>query len=147
MELIKRSISAVIDVVIIRFMTIVTYCMMVSISYTVHNRGIFIRTKRFIWNEVHLILLYIVVMLCIHFLYFFVSEQKGNSIGKKLAKYEPVYGKTESRQAVRVALCKTGACVLYVVTVLYFLFTGNMPYDKVRSIPVINDEENCNVTE
>lgn len=131
MDIKKRSISAVVDVFIIRLMTIVTYCVTVSILSAVH-RGICITTKRYIGKMVYLILLYIVVMLCIHFLYFFVSEKKGNSIGKKLAKYEPAYGKTGGRQDVRVALCKTGACVLYVVTVLYFLFTGKMPYDKVR---------------
>lgn len=131
MDIIKRGISAVIDVCIIRLMTIVTYCMTVSISGAVHNRGIYITSKRYVRTAVYLILLYVVVMLCIHFLYFFVSEKKGNSIGKKLARYESL-GKTESRQAARVALCKTGACVLYVVTVLYFLFTGKMPYDKVR---------------
>lgn len=131
MDIKKRGISAVLDVFIIRLMTIVTYCVTVSISSVVHNRVIYITTKRYIRTAVYLILLYIVVMLCIHFLYFFVCEKEGNSIGKKLARYEGP-GKTESRQAVRVALCKTGACVLYVVTVLYFLFTGNMPYDKVR---------------
>lgn len=135
----KRSISAVVDVLIIRLITIMAYCMTVSISGAVHNRVIDITTKRSIRTAVYLILLYIVVMLCIHFLYFFISEKKGNSIGKKLAQYEPAYGKTESRQAVRVALCKTGACILYVVTVPYFLFTGNMPYDKVRK-----DEYQCN---
>lgn len=134
MDIKKRSISAVVDVLTIRIITIVTYCITVSISRTVHSRVIYIASKRYLWKTVYLILLYIVVMLCIHFLYFFVSEKKGNSIGKKLAKYEPTYGKTGNRQALRVALCKTGACVLYVVTVLYFLFTGKMPYDKVRSV-------------
>lgn len=133
MEIIQRSISAVVDVFIIRFMTSVTYCITVSISSAVHNRMIHIIGKRYIWDIIYLIFLYIVVMLCMHFLYFFISEKRGNSIGKKMAKYEPVYGKAESRQAVCVALCKTGACVLYLVTVPYFLFTGKMPYDKVRT--------------
>lgn len=132
MEIKQRSISAVIDVFIIRLITMVAYCITVSISGVVHNRVIRITAKKHIGDGIYLILLYIVVMLCIHFLYFFVSEKAGNSIGKKLAKYKPVYGKAESRQAVRVALCKTGACVLYVVTVPYFLFTGKMPYDEVR---------------
>lgn len=132
MDIKRRSISAVIDVFIIRLMTIVTYCITVSISSAVHSRVIYITSKRYLWKTVYLILLYIVVMLCIHFLYFFVSEKKGNSIGKKLAKYQSAYSKTGNRQALRVALCKTGACVLYVVTILYFLFTGKMPYDKVR---------------
>lgn len=134
MDIKRRSISAVLDVLIIRIITIVIYCITVSISSAVHSRVIYITSKRYIWNTVYLILLYIVVMLCIHFLYFFVSEKKGNSIGKKLVKYGPTYGKTGNRQALRVALCKTGACVLYVLTVLYFLFTGKMPYDKVRSV-------------
>lgn len=133
MGIIKRSISAVVDVFIIRLMTMVTYCISVSISGTVHNRVIYIIGKRYVWDVIYLILLYIVVMLCMHFLYFFISEKRGNSIGKKVAKYEPVYGKAENRQAACVALCKTGACVLYVVTVAYFLFTGKMPYDKVRT--------------
>lgn len=121
-----------VDVFIIRLMTIVTYCITVSISGVVHNKTIHIMAKRYVWDDIYLILLYIVVMLCIHFLYFFVSETEGSSIGKKLAKYEPVYGKAEARQAVYIALCKTRACVLYVVTVAWFLFTGEMPYDKVR---------------
>lgn len=133
MQIRKRSVSAMVDIFIIRFMTIVTYCITVSISGAVHNKVIHIMGKRYIWDAIYLILLYIADMLCIHFLYFFVSEKRGNSIGKKLAKYEPVYGKAESRKAVCVALCKTGACVLYVVTVPYFLFTGKMPYDKVRN--------------
>ncbi|MCM1424363.1 MAG: RDD family protein [bacterium] len=132
MDIKKRSIAAVADVLIIRFMTIVAYCVAVSLSSAVHNRVISITRKRHLWKTGVLILLYIAVMLCIHFLYFFLSEKAGISIGKKLMKYEPAYGKAGNRQAVRVALFKTGACVFYVVTVVYFLFMGKMPYDKVR---------------
>lgn len=132
MEIMKRSIAAVIDVFIIRLMTTVAYCMMVSISDAVYNRTICLTAKRYVGKSVYLVLLYIVVMMCIHFLYFFVSEIKGKSIGKRLVKYEPNYGKSEVGEAVKISLFKTGACVLYVVTVVYFLFTGNMPYDKVR---------------
>ncbi|MCM1234707.1 MAG: RDD family protein [Ruminococcus flavefaciens] len=132
MDIKKRSIAAVADVLLIRFMTIVTYCVTVSLSSALHNRVISITRKRYLWKTGVLILLYIAVMLCIHFLYFFLSEKAGASIGKKLAKYESAYGKAGNRQAARVALCKTGACVFYVVTVPYFLFAGKMPYDKVR---------------
>ncbi len=132
MQTMRRSISAVIDVFIIRLMTVVLYCMTVSISDKVYNRVICITTKRYLGKAVYLIVLYIIIMLCAHFLYFFVGERKGNSIGKQIAKYKVAYGKVENRQAAIVALCKTVACILYVITFLYFLFAGKMPYDKVR---------------
>ncbi len=147
MKITKRSISAVIDVFFMRLITVVMYCMTVSISHTIHNRSICITRDRYIWKALHLVLLYIVVMLCVHFLYFFVSERMGSSIGKRLVRYDPAYGKADNRQAALVALCKTGACVLYVITLLYFLFTGNMPYDKIRAgrdvdaAPLFHSEE------
>lgn len=143
MEMSKRSISAVIDVFFMRFLTVILYCVTVSISHLVCNRTVYYAAGRFRRRAVYLIVLYVVVMLCIHFLYFFLSERAGASVGKKLIRYEPGYGKAENRQAALVALCKTGACVLYIVTVPYFLFTGKMPYDKTRrgNVGVINQEE------
>lgn len=143
METSKRSISAVIDVFFIRSLTVVVYCAAVSISHPICNGTIYYAAGRFIRRAVYLIVLYIVVMLCVHFLYFFLSERRGTSIGKKLARYAPAYGRAENRQAALAALCKTGACVLYIVTVPYFLFTGNMPYDKIRrgNRGVINQEK------
>lgn len=134
MQTIRRSISAVIDVFIIRFITVMLYCMTVTISDKVDNRVICITTKRYFGKAVYLVVLYIIVMLCVHFLYFFTSERKGDSIGKRVAKYKTAYGKADGRQAVIVALCKTAACALYVITFPYFLFTGEMPYDKVRVV-------------
>lgn len=132
MQTLQRSISAVIDVLIIRAMTVMLYCMTVSISAQVHNRVIRITTKRYLGKAVYLAVLYIVIMLCVHFLYFFVSERKGNSVGKRIAKYKITYEKADGRKAAIVALCKTAACVLYVITFLYFLFVGKMPYDGIR---------------
>ena len=134
METKKRSISAAIDAFFVRILTVVVYCMTVSISHLVCNRIIYYDAGRLIKRAVYLVVLYIVVMLCVYFLYFFLSEQKGTSLGKKLAKYETDYGRADNRQAALVALCKTGACVLYIVTVSYFYFTGNMPYDKIRRV-------------
>lgn len=130
--LIRRSISAVIDVYFIRFLTVVTYCVTVSISHLVCNRIIYYAAGRFIRRAIYLAVLYVLVMLCIHFLYFFLSEREGTSLGKKLAKYKTDYERAENRQAALVALCKTGACVLYLVTVPYFLIKKKMPYDKIR---------------
>ena len=75
MQTMRRSISAVIDVFIIRLMTVVLYCMTVSISDKVYNRVICITTKRYLGKAVYLIVLYIIIMLCAHFLYFFVGER------------------------------------------------------------------------
>lgn len=142
-EMLKRSISALIDVLLIRFLTVIMYLVTVSILHWVCNRTIYYVEGRFIRRAAYLVVLYIVVMLCLHFLYFFLSERAGTSIGKEMAAYEPGYGKAENRQAALVALCKTGACVLYIVTVPYFLFTENMPYDKIRrgNVGVINQEK------
>lgn len=144
MERFERSISAVIDVFFMRFLTVIMYCVTVSISHLVCNGTVHYAAGRFRRRAVYLVVLYIAVMLCVHFLYFFLSERAGTSVGKKLARYESGYGKAENRQAALMALCKTGACVLYIVTVPYFLFTGNMPYDKIRrgNAGVINQEEN-----
>ena len=143
METFERSISAVIDVFLIRFLTVIMYYVTVSVLHLVCNRTIYYAERRFLGRTIYLILLYIVVMLGVHFLYFFLSERAGTSIGKKLAWHAPAYGKAENRQAALVALCKTGACVLYIATVPYFLITGNMPYDKVRrgSMGAINQGE------
>lgn len=110
------------------------YCIMVSISDRVYNRVICITTTRYLGKAVYLLVLYIVIMLCVHFLYFFVSERRGNSVGKRMVKYKIAYEKADGRQAAIVALCKTVACVLYVITFLYFLFTGKMPYDGIRVV-------------
>ena len=134
METKKRSISAAIDAFFVRVLTVVVYCMMVSILHLVCNRTIYYAAGKLIRRTVYLVALYIVVMLCVYFLYFFLSERKGTSLGKKLAKYEADHGRAENRQAALVALCKTGACVLYIVTASYFYFTGNMPYDKIRRV-------------
>lgn len=132
MEKLERGISAAVDVFFIRFLTVAVYCRIVSILHSVCNRKIYYAEWRFLGRTVYLVVLYIVVMLCVHFLYFYLSEWVGTSFGKELAGYETAYGGAENRQAALVALCKTGACVLYIVTVPYFLFTGNMPYDKIR---------------
>ena len=139
----ERSFSAVVDVFVMRFMTVIMYCVTVSISHLVCNRTVYYAAERFRRRAVYLVVLYIVVMLCVHFLYFFLGERTGASVGKKLVRYESGYGKAETRQAALVALCKTGACVLYIVTVPYFLFTGKMPYDKIRREDegVINRED------
>lgn len=143
METLERSISALIDVFLIRFLTVIMYLVTVSILHLVYNRTIYYAERRFLGRSVYLVLLYIVVMLCVHFLYFFLGERASTSIGKKLVWYAPAYGKAENRQAALVALFKTGACVLYIVTVPYFLLTGKMPYDKVRrgNVGVINQGE------
>ena len=143
METLERSNSALIDVFLIRLLTVIMYCVTVSILHLVCNRTIYYAERRFLGRTVYLVLLYIVIMLCVHFLYFFLSERAGTSIGKKIAWYAPAYGKAENWQAALVALCKTGACVLYIATVPYFLITGNMPYDKVRrgSMGAINQGE------
>ena len=143
METLERGISALIDVFLIRLLTVIMYGVTVSVLHLVCNRTIYYAERRFLGRTVYLVLLYIVIMLCVHFLYFFLSERAGTSIGKKLAWYTPTYGKAENRQAALVALCKTGACVLYIVTVPYFLITGKMPYDKVRraNVGVINQGE------
>ena len=132
MGMLKRSISALIDVYFIRFLTVAVYCVTVSISHLVCNKTIYYAAGRFIRRAVYLVALYIVVMLCTHFLYFFLSEWRGTSLGKRLTKYETDYERAENRQAALVALCKTGACVLYLVTVPYFLIKKKMPYDKIR---------------
>lgn len=132
METLKRSISSVVDVFFIRFLTVVVYCVTVSISHLACNRTIYYATGRFIGRAIYLAVLYILAMLCVHFLYFFLGERKGTSLGKKLVRYGTAYGKAGKRQAALVALCKTGACALYIVTVPYFFFTGNMPYDEIR---------------
>ena len=134
METLERSISALIDVFLIRLLTVIMYCVTVSILHLLCDRTIYYAERRFLGRTVYLVLLYIVVMLCVHFLYFFLCERAGTSIGKKLAWHAPDYGKAVNRQAALVALCKTGACVLYIVTVSYFYFTGNMPYDKIRRV-------------
>lgn len=137
-----------IDVYFMRFLTVVMYCVTVSISHLVCNRTIYYSTGRFRGRAVYLVVLYIIVMLCVHFLYFFLSERKGTSLGKKLAKNEMNYERVDKRQAALVSLCKTVACVLYLVTVLYFLIKKKMPYDKIRQgnryavkyVPEENDE-------
>lgn len=129
---IRRSISAVIDVYFMRFLTVIMYCVTVSISHLACNRIIYYAAGRFRRRAIYLAVLYVIVMLCIHFLYFFLSEREGTSLGKKLAKYKTDYERAENRQAALVALCKTGACVLYLVTVPYFLIKKKMPYDKIR---------------
>lgn len=127
----KRIIAAIIDIIIIYFINNIIYDLMITVwrfirNYTYEYLGSYSRY----W----IIALYAVAFVISMFVYYGCLEirLKKKSFGKRIVKYEQ--GTDEEAKDIRTVLVHIGfrvlAVFLYPITLLYFLFTGKMIYDR-----------------
>lgn len=127
----KRLAAAIIDVGFIEIMVLILYCILISIWRLVRNVHISYLgsySRNMLW------VLYVLLFLCVSFSYFLVGMVCGKrrTAGKLFMGIQGENGPVKGKYTVVLALLKLLACILYPITILWFLFTGNMPYDFFR---------------
>ncbi len=128
----KRFMAAVIDVNLLQIANIIVYCIVISSLRICRN---FTMEYMGSYSKWMLVIVYILVLILVDFAYFFFCEWKGKgqSIGKSIVRI-----KMEGQEAVsiwkKVAIAgiKVVACLLYPITIGYYLYFDKMPYDKLR---------------
>lgn len=126
----KRFVAAIIDIGFIEVVVLMLYCILISIWRSVRNIHISYLGS---YSGNMLWVLYVLLFLGVGFLYFLVGMVcgKGRTLGKLFMGMQGENCREKSKNAVLLAMLKLLACILYPITILWFLFTGKMPYDSL----------------
>lgn len=127
----RRLGAAGIDFAITYIFSVVVYCMMISFWKMIRTmRGADMGD----YSRLLVILLFFISYILTNVIYsvFFDCIFQGNTFEKRIAGYKAyVRAHGENRKWIlKHALLKTGASMVYVFTVLYYICTFRMPYDN-----------------
>lgn len=131
----RRLGAAGIDFLITYVFSVIVYCMMISFWKMIRTlRGAAMGN----YSRLLVVLLFFISYILTNVIYsvFFDCLFQGNTLGKKMAGYRIcVREHKENRNWIlKHALLKTGASMVYIITVLYYICTFRMPYDNMCGI-------------
>ena len=131
----RRLGAAGIDFLITYVFSVIVYCMMISFWKMIRTmRGADMGN----YSRLLVVLLFFISYILTNVIYsvFFDSVFRGNTFGKRIVGYK-IYVREykENRNWIlKHALLKTGASMVYIITVLYYICTFRMPYDNMCGI-------------
>ena len=125
----RRFCAAVIDVILMEGIGMILFCVIISIWRICRNN-----TMQYMGSYSGRWLLYVQILTLflvnILYFFFFLWKKKGRTIGKWILKIPKM-----EREFIPVGKClfeaflKTIACFLYPVTIGYYFYFDQMPYD------------------
>lgn len=137
----KRFVAAIIDVFICFILMIILRFSLATVQKILLDiHGMYRSTSHYLpdlWG--------VVIFLSVLFCYYTFSSKKGGiSIGKKIMGFK-VKEKRENLSNVLHILFRIVAITLSPLTLIYYLVIGEMPYDRILKIDVINKNKKLKV--